>query len=143
MTDRDIAALTLADVQPSQFYVSEEKLQRISDWFHPADLSNFDPIPVKLLDGTPVMTDGHTRAVAAILAGLDRVPLIPETDELNWEMYRLCVRVCRERNILSAYALLSRRIPASEYREKWDKWCERMQAEAAASEKERELCAES
>ena len=39
--------------------------------FHKDDLSNFEPLPVKVLDGIPVLTDGHTRAVSAILAGLE------------------------------------------------------------------------
>ena len=39
-------------------------------WLDPEDLDGFAPIPVKLLDGLPVMTDGHTRAVAALMAGL-------------------------------------------------------------------------
>ena len=64
--------LKLHDLQPSQFYISEKKLHDIREWFDPKDLSGFEPIPVKMLDGVPVMTDGHTRAVAALLCGLDR-----------------------------------------------------------------------
>ena len=72
--------MELKDLQPSQFYISEKKLQDIECWLDPKDLSGFEPIPVKLLDGRPVMTDGHTRAVAAIRAGLDSVPLIRDED---------------------------------------------------------------
>ena len=57
--------MPLKDLQPSQFWISEEKLQAVERWFDPADLSGFEPIPVRLLDGRPVMTDGHTRAAAA------------------------------------------------------------------------------
>ena len=42
----DIRELKLADLQPTQFYVSEKKLQEAESWFSPADLSAFDPIPV-------------------------------------------------------------------------------------------------
>ena len=33
------------------------------------------------------MTDGHTRAVAAIKAGLDHVPLVWDKDELDWDKW--------------------------------------------------------
>ena len=83
-----LEGLKLKDLQPSQFYISAQKLAVIQRWFDPNDLSRFEPIPVKLLDGSPVMTDGHTRAAAALMAGLDTVPLVWETDKLDWRMYR-------------------------------------------------------
>lgn len=124
-----INELNLKDLQPSQFYISEKKLKDIEAWLNPADLSCFEPIPVKLLDGRPVMTDGHTRAVAALRAGLEAVPLVWDEDELSWDMYRACVAACREQGIESPRDLMTRIISEEEYREKWDKWCDRMQAE--------------
>ncbi len=121
--------LKLKDLQPSQFFISEKKLHDIEAWLDPADLSGFEPIPVKILDGVPVMTDGHTRAVAALKAGLSAVPLIPDEDELDWDMYRACVNACRERNIISPADLLSRIISEEAYQEKWDRWCDTLQAE--------------
>ena len=116
----------LKELQPSQFYISEKKLCDIESWFDPSDLSGFEPIPVKLLDGMPVMTDGHTRAVAALRAGLDAVPLVWDTDELDWDLYRFCVKECRKQNVLSPADLLDRIITADEYDEKWNKWCDIM-----------------
>ena len=121
--------MDLQDLQPSQFYISEKKLKDVEEWFDPSNLSNFEPIPVKLLDGIPVMTDGHTRAVAAIRAGLDSVPLVWDDDELNWDMYRACVSACQEQEIFSPVDLLMRIISEDDYKEKWDKWCDIMQAE--------------
>ena len=123
---KDISKLTLKDLQPSQFYISEKKLADAETWFDPADLSRFEPIPVKLLDGVPVMTDGHTRAVAALRADLDRVPLVWDTDELDWRLYRACVTACRRRGIGSPADLLGRIIPAEAYAEQWDAWCDRL-----------------
>ena len=119
----------LTELQPSQFYISEKKLREINEWFRPEDRSNFEPIPVKLLDGLPVMTDGHTRAVAALLAGLDAVPLVWDADELDWDMYRRCVEECRRRGVSSPADLLGRVISETEYGEKWDRWCDEMHAE--------------
>ena len=123
------APLCLTDLQPSQFYISAKKLQDIRKWFDPSDLSSFEPIPVKMLNGIPVMTDGHTRAVAALQAKLDSVPLVWECDNLSWEMYRRCVSECRKRQICSPEGLLNCIIPEKEYRVKWDQWCDAMQAE--------------
>ena len=129
------SGMKLKELQPSQFYISAKKLEDIEGWLDPADLSNFEPIPVKLLDGEPVMTDGHTRAVAAIRAGLDSVPLIRDEDELDWDMYRACVKACRAQSILSPADLLTRILPEEEYKEKWDRWCDTMQAEIRQSRK--------
>ena len=49
----------LKDLQPSQFYISQAKLSNIQAWFRKDDLSNFEPLPVKVLDGIPILTDGH------------------------------------------------------------------------------------
>jgi hypothetical protein len=98
----------------------------VESWLDAADLSNFEPIPVKLLDGRPVMTDGHTRAVAALRAGLVSVPLVWDEDELPWDLYRACVAACREQAIESPGDLLPRIISEEEYREKWDKWCDNL-----------------
>ena len=124
-----LETLTLSDLQPSQFWISEAKLEGVLRWFDPNDLSKFEPIPLKVLDGAVVMLDGHTRAVAALNAGLVRVPLIWEPDEWDWEMYRRCVRECRLRDVFSPSDLVPRVIPAEEYWEKWDAWCDRMQQE--------------
>ena len=119
----------LKDLQPSQFYISEKKLREVRSWFRPDDLSGFEPIPVRILGGVPVMTDGHTRAAAALLAGLESVPLCRDRDDLDLEMYRRCVDECRRRQVVSPEDLVSRVVPEEEYREKWDRWCDRMQEE--------------
>ena len=133
--EKDLSMIFLKQLQPSQFYISEEKLRKTEQWFNPGDLSNFEPISVKELDGKLVMLDGHTRAVAALNAGLEKVPLIWETEEWDWEMYRRCVHECEQRDVLSPLDLVPRVISAAEYWEKWDAWCDRMQAEVDAARK--------
>lgn len=120
--------LKIKELQPSQLYISIKKLKNIQFWFNPNDLSNFEPIPIKLLDGKYVITDGHTRVVAAIIAGLDNVPLVWDTDELDWDMYRACVKACHDQNIYSPLDLVDRIISEEDYKEKWDNWCDDLQA---------------
>ena len=89
-----IHELNLKDLQPSQFYISEKKLRDIEAWLNPAELSCFEPIPIKLLDGRPVMTDGHTRAVAALRAGLEAVPLVWDADIRSIFLFRTVLGKC-------------------------------------------------
>ena len=131
-TEMKITELKLKDLQPSQFYISEAKYRKVMEWFDPDDLSGFEPIPVKWIDGKPVMLDGHTRAVAALNAGIKKVPICPEPEEWDWEMYRRCVKECNLRDIFTPEDLIPRVIPEQEYWEKWDAWCDRMQAEVLA-----------
>ena len=131
---KPILKLTLRDLQPSQFYISQQKLGEVERWFDPGDLSRFEPIPVKELDGVPVMTDGHTRSVAALRAGLDTVPLVRDEDELDWRMYRACVTECRRRGVHSPADLVDRVISPEAYVTQWDEWCDRMQAKILAGD---------
>ena len=125
----------LKDLQPSQFYISQAKLLNIQAWFRKDDLSNFEPLPVKVLDGIPILTDGHTRAVVAILAGLESVPLVYEEDELDWNLYRYCVEQCNQKGIHSPYDLVDRVISAHEYEEKWIGWCEQIPSKIQQNQK--------
>ena len=126
---------SLKDLQPSQFYISQAKLSNIQAWFHKDDLSNFEPLPVKVLDGVPILTDGHTRAVAAILAGLESVPLVYEEDELDWDLYHYCIEQCNQKGIHSPYDLVDRVISAQEYEEKWIGWCEQISSKLQQNQK--------
>ena len=119
--------MRLLDIQPSQFYLSAEKLERIMGWFDPHDLSGFEPLPVKRLNGRVIFTDGHTRAYAAYRAGCTRVPLVWDEDELSWDLYQICVDACLDRGVHSVADLASRILPPEEYAEKWNGWCDEMQ----------------
>ena len=59
----ELSGLKLSDIHPSQFYISLEKLRQVEKWFRPDDLSHFEPVPVKRLNGRIIFTDGHTRAL--------------------------------------------------------------------------------
>ena len=125
----------LKDLQPSQFYISQAKLSNIQAWFRKDDLSNFEPLPVKVLDGIPILTDGHTRAVVAILAGLESVPLVYDEDELDWNLYRYCVEQCTQKGIHSPYDLVDRVISAHDYEEKWIGWCDQIPSKLQQNKK--------
>lgn len=124
--------LQFAYMQPSRLYICEGKIAQVKQWFTPNDLTCFPPIPIKVLDEQLVMTDGHTRAVAALQSGLLEVPFVWETDELDWDMYRACVAACKEQGINQPGDLLRRVVNADTYRLQWEDWCDRMQADVRA-----------
>ena len=116
----------LAQLQPSQLYISEGKLRLLREWFDPADSRAFDPIPVKRLDGRMVMTDGHTRAVAAHLAGWQTVPIYWDEDDLDMGAYAMDVTWCDAEGIGSPVGLAARMVPHKEYERLWRKRCMEM-----------------
>lgn len=125
-----IEYLRLVDIQPSQFYLSQEKIDRIKQWFDPKDLSNFEPLPIKLLNGRIIFTDGHTRAWVAYEAGLTKVPLMWDEDDLPWDLYQNCVDACLEREVQTVADLAERILSPDEYKEKWLGWCKQMHEKA-------------
>lgn len=122
----DISKLKILDIQPSQFYVSEEKIRAIKLWFNKDDLSNFEPIPVKELNGRIIFTDGHTRAWVAYTAGLEKIPFMWDEDELDWETYQICVNACLERGVHTVADFKKRILSDSVYKEKWNGWCDHL-----------------
>ncbi len=128
-----LSSLLLTDIQPSQFYLSRLKLERVQSWFRPHDLSNFTPCPVYLLNGRVIFTDGHTRAYAAYKAGLRQIPLVWETDRLSWEQYQKCVDSCLLHSVHSVADLENRILTPEDYETKWLDWCRQIQGACSRS----------
>jgi RimJ/RimL family protein N-acetyltransferase len=117
----------IADLQPSQLYISEGKLRLVKEWFNPSDTREFDPIPIKRFNDKTLMTDGHTRAVAAHLAGWDSVPVYWDEDVLDMRAYEMDVKWCDEEGIHSPIDLAGRVVPHREYERLWRKRCLEME----------------
>lgn len=118
--------LPLADLQPSQLYISEGKLRLVREWFNPNDMDSFDPIPIKRLGDKTLTTDGHTRAVAAHLAGWENIPVYWDEDELDMRAYAMDVKWCHEEGIQSPIDLAERIVPHKDYERLWRKRCMEM-----------------
>lgn len=119
--------LRLDAIQPSQLFISADKLARVRAAFNFAAAADLAPLPVHRLDGTVIFTDGHTRALAAFLAGWEEIPAAWDEDALDWDAYRICVAWCREAGIRSIAHLQGRVIPAAEYELLWHDRCRAMQ----------------
>ena len=112
----------LDQIQPSQLYVSEAKLAQVQE--APGLL---EPLPVKRLAGRVVLTDGHTRALAAWQAGHARIEVYWDQDELDWEAYGICVAWCDEAGIRTVADLAGRVVSPADYEVLWLQRCARMQ----------------
>ena len=117
-----IMMLPIEELQPSQLYVSEGKLRLCREWFD-GNLARMDAIPVIRLMGRMLMTDGHTRAVAAYLAGARELPCYLDDDELDITAYAMDLAMCCEEGVNSVSDLTSRVVPVKEYEHLWRKRC--------------------
>ena len=117
----------LEEIQPSQLFISSEKLSKVMDHFNPTKVELLEPVPIKNLDGYVIFTDGHTRALAAFLSGQSEIVAYWDEDELDWEAYSICVDWCREEGIYTIADLKDRVIPPDEYKKLWYDRCQAMQ----------------
>jgi hypothetical protein len=131
-TDAKFSLTPLADLQPSQLFINQEKLEALQSKIDFNNPECIPPIPIKHLDDEWIMTDGHTRAFAAFLAGLDKVPTFLDEDALDWAAYRICVDWCHEAGIEETADLLGRVIDADAYQIRWIDRCRQMQDDLAS-----------
>lgn len=108
---------------PSCPYISADKLKKVQSWFQ-GNVTKMDPIPVRKLAGRLFMTDGHTRAAAAVLCGAKSLPCIWEADDLDWAAYAGYLNICKEEGITSAVKLADRIVSDAEYRRLWNDRCD-------------------
>jgi len=127
-----IFTMKLDKVQPSQLYISSEKLSQVMKKVNPNKPELLEPIPVKKLGHQMIFVDGHTRAFAAFLQGFSEVPVYWETDELDWDAYRICIQWCKKEGIHTIADLKSRVVSSKDYDVRWLQRCEKMQQRLTA-----------
>ena len=116
---------SLDQIQPSQFYVDEEKLAAVSSFIRePNDII----IQVLPFEGRFISLDGHTRLYLAVLKGWESVRAVVDT--AGDYIYGFAAEAKR-RNIHSPKDM--ERISHSEYEEKWHRFCDEFFANYRAS----------
>ena len=118
----------LSQIQPSQLYISAEKLASLLASKALIDANAFKAVPVKKLGSRVVFTDGHTRAFALFQSGVSEICVYLDDDELDWEAYQICVDWCVKENICSIEDLKDRIISEEDYKILWLKRCSDMQS---------------
>ncbi|MHA1462434.1 MAG: hypothetical protein ACTSQ0_05130 [Candidatus Heimdallarchaeota archaeon] len=123
--------MALSKIQPSQLYISEKKLASIKEKITKNGTVELDPIPIKKLGEDVIYTDGHTRAFLAYQKGDKEITVEWDDDELDWEMYEICVQWCKDEKIFSIADLQKRIVPHKKYEVVWYKRCKTLHTEIA------------
>ena len=113
----------IADLHPTQLYLSEKKLQSIQLLYQSEEIINLDPISILAFGNGLLITDGHHRAYQALLAGQDTISAEFDRDGGD-ELYDLYAQACEERKICSVLDLKNHILPQDEYEAKWYNWCD-------------------
>ena len=127
-----IFMMRLDEIQPSQLFISSQKLSQVMRDFAPLTPDSLAPIPVRELGDRIILTDGHTRALAALLKGFSEVRVFREEDELDWEEYEICENWCQTEGIRTIADLKDRIVTPAEYEKLWLNRCKEMQQELEA-----------
>lgn len=114
--DANLLTISLDQIQPSQFYVDEEKLAAVSTFIqNPHDII----IQVMPFEGRYISLDGHTRLYYAVMKGWDTVRAV--VDVSNDYIYGF-VEEAKRRNIHTPKDM--ELVSHSEYEEKWNRFCD-------------------
>ncbi|WP_458205041.1 histone acetyltransferase [Haladaptatus sp. NG-SE-30] len=118
--------VSLADVQPSQLYVNGLKLSLVTQWFD-FESPNYDPLPVRKLDGDWMLTDGHTRAFVTYLAGAEELRVVRDSDDISMPVYERCVSWCKDEGVTDISDLAGRVVTNSTFEEQWVERCQSLE----------------
>ena len=125
-----IFTVMLDEIQPSQFYVDEEKIAAVSSFIEKPDDIIIQVLPP--YGGRYISLDGHTRLYYAVMKGWKSVRAVIGTPG-GWD--EGFVAEAKKRNIHTPRDLML--VSHSEYEEKWNRFCDQFFEEIFGDEKDR------
>lgn len=123
--------MRISELGVSQLYLNRRKLDAVEAWFDPGHMEEFGPLPVHDFgSGRYTLTDGHSRAFTAYRAGVERIPVIYDRDEIvageqGLMLYRNDIVWCERFGIHGIADLAGRIVSDEEYERLWIGRCER------------------
>lgn len=111
-----LLGIGLDQIQPSQFYVDEDKIAAISSFIHKADDIIIQVLPCH---GRYISLDGHTRLYYAVMKGWESICAVEEVSD-EW-VYGFA-KEAQKRNIHTPKDL--KLVNHNEYEEKWIHFCD-------------------
>ncbi len=112
----NLIEIELDSIQPSQFFVDEEKLEAVQTFIHKPEDIVIQVIPWKT---RYISLDGHTRLYLAEQSGFNFVKaVICDTEDWVWRF----VREAEQRNILCPRDMVL--LPHERYVIEWNQYCE-------------------
>ncbi|MFH0815214.1 MAG: hypothetical protein V1934_00115 [Methanobacteriota archaeon] len=121
----------LKDIQPTQLYISTEKLANVVRQLGPSGPFEYEPVPVRELNGRLIYSDGHTRAFALHRLGAKEILCCWEDEPLDWDEYEVCVEWCLAEGIRTIAGLEGRVVEPDAYQRLWLDRCGEMHQEMA------------
>jgi hypothetical protein len=118
--------LPLAEVRPTQLYLSGEKVATAAAWFD-FDDPDYGTLPAFEYDGEWYLSDGHTRAFLAYLAGFDtlRVERDREVREVyDFEVYEAAIEWCTDEDVTAIGDLAGRVVEPETFEDLWVARCQ-------------------
>ena len=111
-----LLAVHMDQIQPSQFFVDEDKIAAVSTFIREAQVIIIQVLPY---DGRYISLDGHTRLYYAVMKGWSQVRAVIASSD-DW-VYKF-VEEAKKRGITTPKGMsLVRHI---EYEEKWNRLCD-------------------
>ncbi|MFB6270555.1 MAG: histone acetyltransferase [Halobacterium sp.] len=120
--------LPIAAVRPTQLYLSSEKVADAAAWFD-FDDPDYDPLPVFEYDGDWYLSDGHTRAFLAHLAGVDGLRVERDDglrEEYDFGVYEAAIEWCDEGDVTEIADLVGRVVEPDTFEEVWIARCQQV-----------------
>ncbi len=112
----DLLEIPLESIQPSQFFVDEDKLSAARTFIHSAADIIVQVIPY---GNRFISLDGHTRLFLAVQNGFCKVKaLVSETDDWIWTF----VHEAEQRNIFQPGDMIL--LPHEQYEISWNQYCD-------------------
>lgn len=124
-------------IQPSQLYLNAQKIKKIKNKYKIIAPEHIEAVPIKKLNNDIIFTDGHTRAYLLWLYGFKKIKVEWEDEDLDWEVYQICIDWCKEEGITSISDLDDKIINNESYQIKWIKRCHDMFTELEKKRKEK------
>ena len=119
----EIFLIDLLSIQPTQLYINAAKVNKVRQFYNPISIQTLPPIPIAKLEDKIIFTDGHTRAFVAYQAGLKKIRVYWDSEDLDWEVYRVCLDWCITEGIKSIKDLENRVVHSKEYKKLWIARC--------------------
>lgn len=128
-----LLTVRLDQIQPSQFYVDQEKIHAVSSFLRKAEDIIIQVLPWEDASGQRryISLDGHTRLYYAVTQGWDHVRAVEETTD-DW-VYRF-VEEAKKRGVSCPADLVP--LDHEAYEEKWNRFCDRFFGEADGTQEE-------
>ena len=116
--------MNVLEIQPSQLFLSAEKVNKVRAKFKNNPSNSKIPIPIKNLGNKVIFTNGHTRAFVLWQKGYNQIEVEWENEELDWKIYQTCVKWCEDYEIHTIADLKNRIISHKRYQVEWIQRCQ-------------------